>query len=276
MKVVETVSEFRSLLAGLPRPLGLVPTMGYLHDGHMALVSNARDKNGSLVVSIFVNPAQFGPSEDFTTYPRDVESDMAKLEDADVDVVFTPSLAEMYPEGFDTYVEVGRLGERLEGTSRPGHFRGVATVVTKLLAVTRPDRAYFGEKDAQQSLVVSRLTADLGLGAEIVVVPTVRESDGLALSSRNVYLNQDERRAALVLYRSLCLARDMRRDGVQDAESLRAGMRELMQDEALAEVDYVSVSDAETLEELDRIDGPARALVAVQIGKTRLIDNMLL
>ena len=276
MKVVETVSEFRSLLAGLPRPLGLVPTMGYLHDGHMALVSNARDENGSLVVSIFVNPAQFGPNEDFTTYPRDVESDMAKLEDADVDVVFTPSLAEMYPEGFDTYVEVGRLGERLEGTSRPGHFRGVATVVTKLLAVTRPDKAYFGEKDAQQSLVVSRLTADLELGAEIVVVPTVRESDGLALSSRNVYLNQGERRAALVLYRSLRLAREMRRDGVQEAESLRAGMRELMQAEPLAEIDYVSVSNAETLEELERIEGPARALVAVRIGETRLIDNMLL
>ena len=276
MKVAETVERVRTLTADRPRPLGLVPTMGALHDGHMALVRRARDENHSVIVSVFVNPAQFGPGEDFATYPRNMELDLARLEDAGVDAVFAPSLVEMYPEGFDTYVQVDRLSERLEGAARPGHFRGVATVVCKLLVITSPDRAYFGEKDAQQSLVVSRLNADLDLGAEIVVVPTVRESDGLALSSRNVSLDADERRAAVVLYRSLCLARDMRRDGVEDAESVRSRMQELIEAEPLAETDYVSVSDAHTLEELDRITDPARALVAARIGKTRLIDDMML
>ena len=273
MKITHTIDEFRNELRPTERPVGLVPTMGFLHEGHMALVHRARSENATLAVSIFVNPAQFGPEEDFSSYPRDMDSDLSKLETADVDLVFAPSVEEMYPEGFDTHVDVGRFGERLEGKSRPGHFRGVATAVCKLLAIARPDRAYFGQKDAQQCLVVKRLNADLDLGAEIVVVPTVREPDGLALSSRNAYLSPPERNAALVLYRSLCLARDLR---TSDAEEIRRQMRQLIESEPLAQPDYVSVADAATLEELDTISGPALASLAVRIGKARLIDNITL
>ena len=276
MEVIEDIASLRGAIAELPRPIGLVPTMGSLHAGHMALVDRARTETRGLVVSIFVNPAQFGPSEDFQSYPRDAESDLAKLNDAGVDLVFTPSVEEIYPPGFDTYVDVGRIGERLEGEHRPGHFRGVATVVYKLLAIVRPARAYFGEKDFQQSRVVTQLAADLNLGSDIVAVPTVREPDGLALSSRNVYLDSQEREAATVLYKSLSQARDMARDGVRDARAIRSVMHDSIQAETLATVDYISVADESTLDELDRIDGPARALVAVRIGKTRLIDNMSL
>ena len=274
IRVVETVEEARSEIGGLPRPLGLVPTMGFLHAGHMALVHRARAESASLVASIFVNPAQFGPHDDYATYPRDMASDLAELESASVDLVFAPPANEMYPGGFDTYVDVGHLAERLEGAARPGHFRGVATVVCKLLAIVRPDRAYFGQKDAQQSLVVKRLNADLNLGAEIVVVPTVREPDGLALSSRNVFLTQEERQAALALYRSLCLARAMKADGVTDGDEIRRQMRETIESEPLVRVDYVSVADPEMLEEIDAVTGPALALVAARVGKARLIDNM--
>ena len=276
MEVIEGIASLQGAIAKLPRPLGLVPTMGSLHAGHMALVDRARTETRGLVVSIFVNPAQFGPSEDFQSYPRDAESDLAKLKDAGVDLVFTPPVEEIYPLGFDTYVDVGRIGERLEGEYRPGHFRGVATVVYKLLAIVRPARAYFGEKDFQQSRVVTQLAADLNLGSDIIAVPTVREPDGLALSSRNVYLDSQEREAATVLYKSLSQARDMTRDGVRDARAIRSVMHDSIQAETLATVDYVSVADESTLDELDRIDGPARALVAVRIGKTRLIDNMSL
>lgn len=226
-----------------------------------------------MAASIFVNPAQFGPKEDFATYPRDMESDLAKLEDAGVDLVFTPSLEEMYPEEFDTYVEVSHLTERLEGEARPGHFRGVATVVCKLLAIAWPDRAYFGQKDAQQCLVVKKLNADLNLRAEIVVVPTVREADGLALSSRNSYLDSEERKAATVLYRALSLAQDL---GTSNATEIRERIRALIEAEPLAEIDYVSVADAETLDELDEVSGPALVSLAVRIGGTRLIDNVTL
>ena len=276
MKVVESIDEFRDRLVRVERPLGLVPTMGFLHEGHMALVRRARADNPTLAVSIFVNPAQFGPQEDYATYPRDMDSDLAKLEGAGVDLVLAPSAEEMYPGGFDTYVEVGRTADRLEGAGRPGHFRGVATVVCKLLAIVRPDKAYFGQKDAQQSLVVERLNADLDLGAEIVVVPTVRETDGLALSSRNAYLDSDERKAATVLSRSLRLARDLWEQGVSDAEEVRRRMRGLIDSEPLAQIDYVSVADAATMDELDQIDGPALVSLAVRIGKTRLIDNITL
>ena len=209
MKVLEAVSQVEEVREDVPRPLGLVPTMGALHRGHMTLVSRARSENASVCVSIFVNPTQFGPREDFGQYPRDPASDLDQLEQAGVDLVFAPPVDEMYPEGFGAFVEAGRVAERLEGESRPGHFRGVSTVVCKLLAITRPSRAYFGEKDAQQCLVVKRLNADLNLGAEIVVVPTVREADGLALSSRNAYLGPGERKTATVLYRSLCLAKEL-------------------------------------------------------------------
>jgi len=247
--------------------------MGALHDGHMSLVRRARDENATVVASVFVNPTQFGPSEDFTSYPRDTDRDLDILRDAGVDLVFAPSTKEMYPDGFATNIDVGRIADRLEGAHRPGHFRGVATVVCKLLTIVRPDRAYFGQKDAQQSLVIKRLNADLNLGAEIVVSPTVREPDGLALSSRNQYLNPAERSAATVLYRALQLAQDAANT---DADDVRRAMTTMIEAEPLANIDYISIADAETLDELVEIDRPALASLAVRIGKTRLIDNVRL
>ena len=276
MKTIETVAELREELARAARPLGLVPTMGALHDGHMALVDRARLDNRTVCASIFVNPTQFGPREDFSAYPRDVEADLGKLERAGTDVVFSPSLGEMYPDGFETYVDVGSVAARLEGEHRPGHFRGVATVVCKLLAAARPDRAYFGQKDAQQCVVVKRLNADLDLGAQIVVVPTVREPDGLALSSRNEYLSPSERRAATVVHCALELARSLYGSGVADAGSIRREVRSLIDAEPLARVDYVSVADPDTLEELERVTPGALTSLAVYVGETRLIDNVTL
>jgi pantoate--beta-alanine ligase len=277
MKVIDTVAGFRAVHQETGRPLGLVPTMGCLHEGHLALVRRARSDNATVAVSIFVNPAQFGlPYDDFSTYPRDMESDLAKLREEGVDLVFAPSVDEMYPDGFETSVDVGTIANKLEGKSRPGHFTGVATVVCKLLSIVRPDRAYFGQKDAQQCLVVKRLNSDLDLGAEIVVVPTAREPDGLALSSRNAYLSPGEREAATVLYRALMGARSMRDDGVTDAETVRRGMRSLIGAEPLACIDYVSVADPDTLDELNDAGAGALASLAVHIGDTRLIDNITL
>jgi pantoate--beta-alanine ligase len=276
MRVIETVAEFRRVCAEARHPLGLVPTMGALHVGHTALVKRCRAECATAAATIFVNPAQFGPKEDFNTYPRNLRADLDMLEREGVDLVFTPPVEEVYPPGFDTWVSVGKAAARLEGETRPGHLRGVATVVAKLLAIARPDRAYFGQKDAQQCLVIKRLNADLDLGADIVVVSTVREPDGLALSSRNVNLRPDERRAAPVLYRALCLAQRMRQEGVVDAEAIRRAMREEIGRERLAQIDYLSISDAATLEKLERVDRPALALLAVRIGRTRLIDNILL
>ena len=273
MKIFETVAGFRDAAARDERPLGLVPTMGALHAGHRSLLDRARSDNSILAASIFVNPTQFGPSEDFSEYPRDRESDRAMMEETGVDLLFTPSVKEMYPEGFETSVDVGRIAERLEGEHRSGHFLGVATVVCKLLSITRPDRAYFGQKDAQQSLVIRRLNADLNLGAEIVVCPTIREPDGFAMSSRNKYLSPAERKAATVLYRSLKLAENL---GTSDANEIRRRMHDLIDTEPLAAADYVSVADAETLEELDVVDRPALVSVAVHVGETRLIDNILI
>lgn len=250
--------------------------MGFLHEGHMSLVRRARAENATVAVSIFVNPTQFGPNEDFESYPRDMDADLALLERAHVDLVFTPSVQEMYAPGFDTAVKVGNIGSCLEGEHRAGHFDGVATVVCKLLTIARPDRAYFGQKDAQQCLVVKRLNADLNLGADIVVCPTVRDADGLALSSRNVYLSAAERRAALSLRAALALAADMRRDGASDAALIRARMRHLIERQPLASIDYISIADTQNLTELERIDDAALVSLAVRIGKTRLIDNMIL
>ncbi len=274
MKVADTVATMREALRLVNRPLGFVPTMGGLHEGHLALIRRAQRENSTLAASIFVNPAQFGPQDDFSTYPRDMTSDLAILEDEGVDLAFTPSTGEMYPDGFDTRVEVGALSDCLEGKSRPGHFRGVATVVCKLLSIVRPDRAYFGRKDLQQTVVVKRMTADLNLGAEVVVTPTVREPDGLAFSSRNAYLNPKERAAAAVLHLALRTAARLRGEGVADPRRIREEMEKLIAREPLAAVDYVSVADPESLEELDTIDGPAVASLAVWIGKTRLIDNL--
>ena len=273
MKIFETVAGFRDAAAKAERPLGLVPTMGALHAGHRSLLDRARSDNSTLASSIFVNPTQFGPAEDFSEYPRDRESDLEMMVETGVDLLFMPSVEEMYPEGFDTSIDVGRIAGRLEGEHRSGHFLGVATVVCKLLSIARPDRTYFGQKDAQQSLVIRRLNTDLTLGAEIVVCPTVREPDGLALSSRNKYLSPAERNAAAVLYRSLKLAEDL---GTSDANEIRRRMHNLIDDEPLAVADYVSVADAEVLEELDVVDRPALVSLAVNIGETRLIDNILI
>lgn len=276
MEIAKTIGEMKALRAQYTGSVGFVPTMGYLHDGHLALVRRARSENPVVVVSIFVNPTQFGPHEDFKTYPRDLERDLALLEKEKTDIVFIPSDKEMYPEGYSSWVEVEKITERLEGACRPGHFRGVATVVTKLFNIVEPTRAYFGQKDAQQALVIKKMVADLNMNLEVVIVPTVRESDGLAMSSRNVYLNYQERQAATVLFKSLTLARRCWEKGEKNAETIRQEMISFISKEPLAKIEYVSVADAQTLEELSSIDRPALVSLAVKIGKTRLIDNIVL
>jgi pantoate--beta-alanine ligase len=276
MKVVETIADLRRLRLKLPEPVGFVPTMGYLHEGHLVLVRQARAENSSVVVSIFVNPTQFGPQEDFAKYPRDPKRDLAMLEKEKVDIVFMPSVAEMYPPQFSSWVEVGKISERLEGASRPGHFRGVATVVAKLFNIVQPDRAYFGQKDAQQLVVIKKMVAELNMNLEIVGVPTVREPDGLAMSSRNIYLNPEERKAAVVLYQALSLAQKFWSQGGKDAQAIRQKMTELIQKQPLADIEYISIADAETLDELDIVKPPAIVSLAVKIGRTRLIDNVVL
>lgn len=253
--------------------MGLIPTMGYLHQGHLALIKLARNANSSVVTTIFINPAQFGPNEDEITYPKDIKRDLALLSNEGVDFVFTPSAKEIYPRSFDTEVNVGSIGRHLEGISRPRHFQGVATVMVKLIAITHPDRAYFGQKDAQQCLVVKQLNDDLNLGVEIVVVPTVREHDGLAFSSRNYHLGTSARRAATVLYRSLTLAKKLRDDGVP-VMHVRDQMQRLVGSEPLAKLDYISIAHPDSLEELDSFHGPVLISLAVTIAGTRLIDNM--
>jgi pantoate--beta-alanine ligase len=276
MQTLTTVAEVRAEQKALTGSIGVVPTMGALHEGHLTLVRRARAENDHVFVSIFVNPTQFGPNEDFTAYPRDVDRDLKLLEAEGVDYVFQPDVEEMYPPGAETYVDVGSITERLEGEHRPGHFRGVATVVLKLLNIHNPTRAYFGRKDAQQLVVIRRLVHDLNLDVEIVPVDTVREPDGLALSSRNAYLNETERKAALCLSSALGLAREMWTRGTRDADYIRRRMLDIIAEEELAAPDYVSIADPNTLDELDRIHGPALVSLAVRIGRTRLIDNVTL
>jgi len=240
-------------------------------------VKRARSENSTLVVSVFVNPAQFAPHEDFQGYPRDMERDLALLRHEKTDIVFAPPTEEIYPADFGTWVDMGKLGERLEGEHRSGHFCGVATVVLKLFNIVQPDRAYFGRKDGQQSVVVKKMVNDLDLGIDIVVVPTVREEDGLALSSRNVYLTPEQRKAAPVIYRALCRARELWEKGINDATQIRGETERILKSEPLVEkIDYVSVADAATLEELDTVDRPAMVSTAVRIGHARLIDNVLI
>jgi len=275
MQVVTTVAEMRRLRAQMAGSVGLVPTMGYLHEGHLALVRRARADNQHVVVTIFVNPTQFGPQEDYQHYPRNPERDLRLLEQEGADVVFMPSVEEMYSPGFDAWVEVGEaLTGRLEGAARPGHFRGVTTVVAKLFEIVQAQRAYFGQKDGQQLAVIRKMVADLNMGVEIVGLPTVREPDGLAMSSRNVYLSPEERRAATVLWRSLGRARELFDGGERRAEVIRGEMRAVLASERLARVEYVSVADTETLAELEAIEGLAMVSLAVRIGSTRLIDNV--
>ena len=306
MQVVTAVAEMKGLRARMGGSVGLVPTMGYLHEGHLSLVRRARRENDSVVVSIFVNPTQFGPGEDYEHYPRNTARDLDLLASEGADLVFMPTAAEVYPflpsppgpglprsgmalpflpnppgpaalpGGYGTYVEVGGVTEGLEGASRPGHFRGVATVVLKLFNIVRPHRAYFGQKDYQQLLVIKKMARELDLDVEVVPMPTVREADGLAMSSRNAYLSAPERQAATVLWRALCRARELCEARERRAGVLRLAMETTIQGEPLARIDYVSVADAETLEEMETLEGPAVASLAVRIGQTRLIDNILL
>jgi pantoate--beta-alanine ligase len=273
LQIFRTIAAFRAWRGGIEGGLGLVPTMGYLHEGHLSLVRAARAGNAHVAVSIFVNPAQFGPNEDLSRYPRDEARDLELLEAGGVDAVFAPEAGEIYPEGFSTYVAVEGLTARLEGASRPTHFRGVTTVVLKLFNIAQPDRAYFGRKDAQQLAVIRRMTRDLDLPLEIIGMPIVREADGLAMSSRNVYLAPEQRAAALVLSRALRLAEEAYAAGECDAGVIRDGMRMLIAGEPLASVDYVSIADAQTLEEVERIGAPVLVSLAVRFGSTRLIDN---
>jgi len=276
MRATDSLSELRTIRASMDGTFGLVPTMGALHAGHGSLVDRARTECRHVGVSIFVNPSQFGPSEDFAKYPRMIRRDLDLLDSMGVDVVWMPTAEFMYPPGFQTWITVEEISAPLEGKCRPGHFRGVATVVAKLLNSFMPDKAYFGQKDAQQVAVLKRMVSDLNFPVELVVCPTVREPDGLALSSRNAYLSPEERKAATVLYRALSAARKKYDGGERDAESLRTTMREVISFEPLAQEQYISAADPETLEELRKIDSAVLLSLAVRIGKTRLIDNFLI
>lgn len=280
MKVISSIAELHEVKSAMPHDstTGFVPTMGYLHAGHLSLVEMARSRDDIVGVSIFVNPTQFGPNEDLSRYPRDMERDLAMLQKAGVDWVFTPSADEMYPPGYSTYVEVRDVTARLEGEMRPGHFTGVATVVAKLFNIVQPTRAYFGQKDAQQVAVIRKMVRDLNFPLEVVVGETVREPDGLAMSSRNVYLSPEERQAALVLYRALSEAKELWQTGERRGKLLRDAMSRAIAAEPFARPDYVSVADPLTLQELDDSGNAQEALasLAVRIGKTRLIDNFIL
>jgi pantoate--beta-alanine ligase len=276
MRTFRTVAEVRAARSQLQGPLGLVPTMGYLHQGHLSLVQRARTENAHVAVWIFVNPTQFGPHEDFERYPRNEAGDAALLEAAGVDLLFAPPVAEIYPPGHATQVVVSGVTERLEGAVRPGHFTGVATVVAKFFNILTPQRAYFGQKDAQQVVVVRRMVADLDLPVAVVACPTVREADGLAMSSRNAYLDPRQRAAAPVLYQALCRAQALWDAGGRDGAALRQAVTDHLATEPLARPEYVSLADPDTLLELERATGPALLSLAVRIGPARLIDNLVL
>jgi pantoate--beta-alanine ligase len=272
-RVLRTRAELRKALAAAPRPVGLVPTMGWLHDGHRALMQRARRDDATTVVTIFVNPRQFNEAADYQRYPRNEARDLAICEAEGVDFVWAPPVEEVYPPGFDTVVHVGALARPLEGAARPGHFDGVATVVAILFGVVGAEHAYFGQKDAQQVMVIRQMARDLAIATEVIACPTVREPDGLALSSRNVHLDPEERIAAAVIRRALRAGRAAWDAGERSGDALRASMRRVLAAEPLAEVEYVSVADGVTLEELEQVSGPALASLAVRFGSTRLIDN---
>ena len=275
-EVLRTRAELRAALAAAERPVGLVPTMGWLHDGHRELIRRSRADDATTVVTIFVNPRQFDEATDYTRYPRNEAQDLAICEAEGVDLVFAPGVEEVYPSGFDTTVSVGAVAGPLEGAARPGHFDGVATVVAILFGLVGADRAYFGQKDAQQVMVIRQMARDLAIGTEVIACPTVREPDGLAMSSRNVHLSPEERAAATVLRRALSAARGAWDGGERSADALRAAMHEVLATEPLADVEYVSIADGLTLTELEAVEGPALASVAVRFGTTRLIDNEVL
>ena len=276
MIIATTLEELRSARLLLDGPVGFVPTMGFLHAGHISLVRRARDECKSVVVSIFINPTQFGPNEDLSKYPRDLDRDLRLLEEAGADLVWTPTPEVMYPPGFQTWVEVQEMTQPLEGAQRPGHFLGVTTVVAKLFNAVQPTKAYFGQKDAQQAAVIRQMVRDLNFPIEIVVCPIVREPDGLAMSSRNVYLGIEQRKAATVLFRALGAAKNEFEKGERDAEKLRRKMKDVIASEPLAQMQYVSCADYNTLEELQTVTGKTLLSMAVFFDGTRLIDNFVL
>jgi pantoate--beta-alanine ligase len=276
MQIIKTIAEIRRIRHSLQGKAGFVPTMGYLHEGHLSLVKRSRQENDVTFASIFVNPTQFGPNEDFERYPRDYPRDFAMLEKEKTDYVFLPEPAEMYPEGFSTWVEVNGVTERLEGAIRPGHFKGVATVVTKLFNIVQPHHAYFGQKDAQQCVVIKKMARDLNMDLEVIICPTVREPDGLAMSSRNVYLTPEERQQAPVIFQSLNKARAMWTAGEKDSGRIKQAMIELIQQKPLGRIEYISLAGALSLKELEKAEPPAVISMVVKFGKTRLLDNILL
>jgi len=276
MEIVRTLEELRAAKKNMKGTIGLVPTMGFLHAGHISLVKRARQECDHVVVSIFVNPTQFAPNEDFAAYPRDLERDAALLKEAGTDLIFAPMDEVMYPQGYQTYVTVEEVTKVLEGAMRPTHFRGVTTVVAKLFNAVQPDKAFFGQKDAQQVAVLSRMVKDLNYNLEMVICPIVRDRDGLALSSRNTYLDETQRKAALVLSRSLRKARSIFDSGERSSKAIRAAMEDVFAAEPAAKVQYISIADTETLLEIDHIKSQALVSMAVYIGKTRLIDNTVL
>lgn len=279
MKTITTITEMRSLAGSLRRlgkTIGFVPTMGFLHEGHLSLIKKARAENDVVIASIFVNPTQFGPNEDLSRYPRDAEGDRRKCESAGVEYLFMPSAGEMYTDGPAVFVVVEGISSVLEGAVRPGHFRGVATVVAKLFHIVQPNRAYFGQKDYQQCAVIRRMVKGLDLDVDVVVLPTVRESDGLAMSSRNSYLSAEQRKKAAVLYRALRAGEELARAGVHEPEKVRQKMRAVLLAEQGVEIDYAELCDPDTLEPLTGMQSRIVLLVAVRIGTTRLIDNLLI
>ena len=276
MTEVLKISEIRGIIKAWKDKgfsIGLVPTMGFLHDGHLSLIQRARKQNDKVVVSVFVNPTQFGPNEDFDAYPRDIKKDLQRCESAGVDVVFAPAVADMYPSENKVYIDVEELGNGLCGAARPGHFRGVCTVVAKLFNIVKPDRAYFGEKDAQQLAIIKRMVYDLNFDVEIISCPIVREPDGLAMSSRNAYLSQQERAAALILSRALGEAKQLLLSGERDSRAAKQLMTDMISNEPLARIDYIEIVDAMSLVPVEIIKQPVLVALAVYIGKTRLIDN---
>ena len=277
MQRITSPAEMQQVRRTLTGAVGFVPTMGFLHEGHLSLIRRARQENDIVIVSIFVNPTQFGPNEDLDAYPRDLARDLRLLEAEQVDIVFTPTAAALYPPGYQTWVILDDLPTRLEGAQRPNHFRGVTTIVTKLFNLTRPHRAYFGQKDAQQAIIIRRMVADLNFDLQVVVCPTVREPHGLAMSSRNAYLTPEERQRAAVLYQALQQVQRAYEEGERRADALRAMMADVLAREPLVRVEYVSIADLDTLHEIEgEIEGPALASLAARVGRARLIDNVWL
>ncbi|MCT4605963.1 MAG: pantoate--beta-alanine ligase [Marinisporobacter sp.] len=277
MFIVETVKEIRKIIKKEKREgkkIGLVPTMGYLHEGHLSLIKKAKEENDFVVVSVFVNPTQFGEGEDYESYPRELERDSNLAKSAGADILFHPFVGEMYPNGYNTYVETYKVTEKLCGASRPGHFRGVTTVVCKLFNIVAPHRAYFGQKDAQQVVVIKQMVRDLNMDIEIIPCPIVREKDGLALSSRNTYLNEEERRAGLILSKSLFKAKEMIENGERDGLKIKDFIVKNIQGEPLANIDYIEVVNSENLESMKKLEQEILIALAVKFGNTRLIDNM--